>query len=337
VCRVTLNDLRPTQRSMGVEAVNCKAHKISEKLKKKAYVDYFKTGSRAVPAVIGPNGKFYVTDHHHLSNALYRADLPSASLKGIDGADDWDKSPGRRELLVYVLFNLTPDYLQATQAVPQGQGYGMDDFIASMNAYSGGAQSDWCAKTANGEKVVLTGVGLTWPCDAQGKPISFAEIAYAGENKERKIWDLTDDPYRSMARWVRNAYGYVKCGDDPNLRDFTDCRTEGSGNPAFFMEFQWANFMRAHFQQEAPAAHEILTSTLPAGRGQLAAISRYLPYGMQVSESPGAVDMIGFNDGSDAKARPRAFPAYGIAQDECELEQSLDDLGAEMGWSEGGD
>jgi len=335
VCRATLNDLRPTQRSMGVEAVNCKAHKIEEKLKKKSYDDYFMTGKRLVPVIVGPNEKFYVTDHHHMSNALFRADLSDAKLNDINGADDWEDNPKTREVLVYVLFNLTSDYLQASQGLPQGGKYGMGDFVASMDRYSGGARSPWCKASAEGTKVVLEGVGLNWPCDQQGNPISFQEIAYADNDKERKIWDLEDDPYRSMSRWVRNAYGYVKCkNDDPNVQDFPACTMGDSGNPAFFMEFQWANFMRAHFMREVPVAHRILTGTLPPGHGQLAAISRYLPYGMQVSEGAAAVNMIGFNDLKTEKARPRPFPAFGMAEDECQLVESLEDLGSELGWSD---
>lgn len=336
ICRVTLNDLRPTQRSMGVEAVNCKANKIEEKLQKKSYSDYFMTGKRLVPSIIGPNGKFYVTDHHHMSNAVFRADLSDAKLGGIEDSGKWEKHPKKRELLAYVLFNLTPDYLKLNQVVGKGAELGMDEFVARMNRYSGGAQSDWCEKTSNGEKVVLKGVGLSWPCDEHGHPISFQEIAYTKKNKERKIWNLADDPYRSMSRWVRNAYGYVKCkgDDDPNVQHLPECMDKNSGNPAFFMEFQWANYMRAHFMGEVPAAHTMLTSTLAPGHGQLAAISRYLPYGMQVTEGPAAIDMIGFNDQRAEKARSRPFPAYGMAQDECELSRSLEDLGDEMGWSD---
>lgn len=139
-----------------------------------------------------------------------------------------------------------------------------------------------------------------------------------------------------MSRWVRNAYGYVKCkgADDPNVQDLPECTATDSGNPAFFMEFQWANFMRADFMRNVPAAHKILTSTLEPGHGQLAAISRYLPYGMQVSEGAAAIDMIGFNDQKTGKAQPRPFPAYGMAQDECLVVKSLDDLGEELGWSD---
>lgn len=337
ICRVTLNDLRPTQSAIGVEAVNCKANAISRKLEEKHYGDYFVSSKRVVPVIVGPSAKLYVTDHHHLSNALYRVDLPDDSLEGIESAEDWDKSPSRRELLVYVLFNLTPEYLQKTGAIQPDQSYDMDDFIASMNAYSGGADSDWCTKTADGEGVVLEGIGLNWPCNAQGKAISFAEIAYAGPGRERKIWELADDPYRSMARWVRNAYGYVKCGDDPNLSQVPACSVEVPTNPAFFMEFQWANFLRAQFMRERPEAHQVLTTTLRPGHGQLAAISRYLPDGMQMAEGSAARGMIGFNDGVIEQARPRDFPDFGLAQDECELEQSLQDLGAELGWTDSND
>jgi hypothetical protein len=292
-------------------------------------------GKRLVPSIIGPNGKFYVTDHHHMSNAVYWADLSDAKLGGIDGSEKWKKSRKKRELLVYVLFNLSADYLKETQPKSQDSSYEMSDFVGSMNDYSKGAESPFCEQAANGQRVSLEGIGLTWPCDEHGKPISFEEIAYEKENKERKIWDLADDPYRSLSRWVRDSYGYLKCGrGDPNLRDYPECTDPSSGNPAFFMEFEWANFMRAHFMKEEPEAHEIMTVGLDPGDGQLAAISRYLPIGIRVATSQAAKAMIGFNDGSTESAEPRPFPAYAIAQDDCELLKSLDDLGTEMGWDD---
>jgi len=55
---------------------------------------------------------------------------------------------------------------------------------------------------------------------------------------------------------------------------------------------------------------------------------------MQVSEGAAAVNMIGFNDLKTEKARPRPFPAFGMAEDECQLVESLEDLGSELGWSD---
>lgn len=72
VCRLHVDDLRPTQFAVGSVAVTCKAQNISEKSKKKLK-KYLENEKRWIPAVVGPDGHFYMTDHHHLSTALYRA------------------------------------------------------------------------------------------------------------------------------------------------------------------------------------------------------------------------------------------------------------------------
>jgi hypothetical protein len=71
-CTLQVEKLRPTQFAVGSIAVDCKADKISGKSKKRLK-KYLKDPAREVPAVVGPDGNFYITDHHHLSTALYRA------------------------------------------------------------------------------------------------------------------------------------------------------------------------------------------------------------------------------------------------------------------------
>ena len=74
-CTLPVDQLRPTQFAVGSVAVTCKAQKLAEKSKKKLK-KYLKSAKRRIPAVIGPDGDFYMTDHHHLSTALYRAVSP---------------------------------------------------------------------------------------------------------------------------------------------------------------------------------------------------------------------------------------------------------------------
>ena len=67
-----INDLRPTQMSVGMIEVRDKikeakgvaddAHKLSAFLK-----------DNAVPGVLGPKNLFYIIDHHHMARALYEA------------------------------------------------------------------------------------------------------------------------------------------------------------------------------------------------------------------------------------------------------------------------
>ncbi len=73
-CMLKVTDIHPTQFSVGSVAVNCKAAKIEKKKESLADLQkYLANPKRWVPAAIGPDGQFYITDHHHLSTALYRA------------------------------------------------------------------------------------------------------------------------------------------------------------------------------------------------------------------------------------------------------------------------
>ena len=73
VCLMEVKDLRPTQFSVGSVAVECKKKKIEKKYEKGKLEKYLADESRHVPAAVGPDGNFYITDHHHLSTAVYRA------------------------------------------------------------------------------------------------------------------------------------------------------------------------------------------------------------------------------------------------------------------------
>lgn len=72
LCTLQVMQLRPTQFSIGADAVACKAEKISKKSKKKLK-KYLAKEKRQIPVVIGPDGGFFITDHHHLAAALYLA------------------------------------------------------------------------------------------------------------------------------------------------------------------------------------------------------------------------------------------------------------------------
>lgn len=72
-CLMEVKDLHPTQFSVGSVAVDCKTQKIEKKHEKEKLEKYLADESRYVPAVVGPDGTFYITDHHHLSTAVYRA------------------------------------------------------------------------------------------------------------------------------------------------------------------------------------------------------------------------------------------------------------------------
>ena len=82
LCRLELDDIRPTQYSVGGHVAACKAKKIKKwdgQKKEKSLNNRLLMSNRHVPAVIGPAGDgdsgagFYITDHHHLSYAIYLA------------------------------------------------------------------------------------------------------------------------------------------------------------------------------------------------------------------------------------------------------------------------
>lgn len=89
-CRIEVKALHPTQSSVGMDAVSCKATKITAKYKDGKLDKYLGETARWVPMVRGPGGLFYITDHHHLSTALWNADVPGK--KKVVNAyllDDW--------------------------------------------------------------------------------------------------------------------------------------------------------------------------------------------------------------------------------------------------------
>jgi len=74
-CIIDIQALHPTQSAVGMDAVECKAAKISSRARAGKLDDYLRADNRWVPIVRGPGGKFYLTDHHHLSTAVWNAGI----------------------------------------------------------------------------------------------------------------------------------------------------------------------------------------------------------------------------------------------------------------------
>ena len=67
VNEIEIADLRPTQMTVGLHEVEAKRREWREaKGSKRQKI----LGRHAVPTVIGPKGRFYVVDHHHMARAL---------------------------------------------------------------------------------------------------------------------------------------------------------------------------------------------------------------------------------------------------------------------------
>jgi hypothetical protein len=156
---VEIHRLRPTQITVGLIEVHDKRAKL-ESLKKHQQKEFLL--AHAIPAVSGPDGKLYITDHHHLGRACEEA--------GIDTG----------------FFMVEEDFSK----LPIAQ------FWPRMSA------AHWAH-----------------PIDQHGRQRSFELIP-------DRLTKLIDDPYRSLAGYVRDAGGYEK-------------------SPMAFCEFLWADFFRS--------------------------------------------------------------------------------------------
>jgi len=155
---VEIHRLRPTQVTVGMIEVHDKRQML-ESLKKHEQKAFLL--DHPIPAVWGPDGKLYITDHHHLGRAAKEAGIDTGFFLV---EDDFSKVP-------------------------------IAQFWPKMSA----------ARWAH-------------PIDQKGQPCSF-------ENIPDHLEKLVDDPYRSLAGYVREAGGYDK-------------------TPTAFAEFQWADFFR---------------------------------------------------------------------------------------------
>lgn len=153
-----IHQLHPTQLTVGmIEVQDKKKHLASLNAKEQqAFMQ-----AHPIPAVDGPGGKLYITDHHHLGRAALEAGVTTG------------------------YFMVEAD-LSAFQP---------DEFWLEMDKHL------W-----------------VHPLDEQGVRHYFSAIPHHLEK-------LLDDPYRSLAGYVREAGGYEK-------------------TPTAFAEFVWADFYR---------------------------------------------------------------------------------------------
>jgi hypothetical protein len=154
---VRLDALRPTQITVGLREVERKRQEWrAQREDAGAYL-----GRHMIPVVLGPKGKSYVIDHHHLARALIEE--------------------GQEQVLTTVVADLRP---------------------LSQDAF-------W---------VFLDNRGWLHPFDDQGRRCPYKDVP-------KRICDLVDDPFRSLAGAVRQAGGYAK-------------------ETTPFAEFIWADYFR---------------------------------------------------------------------------------------------
>lgn len=163
--KATLRSLHPTQLTVGMIVVQDKKKHLGQ-MTAAQQQEFLQ--AHPMPAVVGPKGTLYITDHHHLGRAAIES--------GIDSA-----------------------------------------FVCVEEDLSSHGDTDHFWKEMNKSLWVH-------PLDANGVRHYYATIP---EHLDK----LVDDPYRSLAGYVRDAGGYDK-------------------TPTAFAEFIWADFFRRNVPVE---------------------------------------------------------------------------------------
>jgi hypothetical protein len=70
---VSITELRPTQMTVGFREVAEKRREWRDRIKKSGEKAAEYLGRHMIPTVLGPSGRYYVTDHHHMARALLDA------------------------------------------------------------------------------------------------------------------------------------------------------------------------------------------------------------------------------------------------------------------------
>jgi len=153
-----IKKLHPTQITVGLIEVDDRRRQL-QALKKHEQKDYLL--AHPMPAVTGPEGRLYITDHHHLGRAAWELDIDNAFFTHEGDLSSLEPESFWREMLAH----------------------------------------HWAH-----------------PYDQNGALRPWREIP-------RRLDELRDDPYRSLACFVRRAGGFDK-------------------TPTAFAEFLWADFFR---------------------------------------------------------------------------------------------
>ena len=85
---VAIDDLRPTQITVGLREVNEKRRRWRE-LAAKAGGEFL--GKHMIPVVLGPKGRNYVIDHHHLARALHEEGVKQVAVTHIANLSELDQ------------------------------------------------------------------------------------------------------------------------------------------------------------------------------------------------------------------------------------------------------
>ena len=187
---VAIDDLRPTQITVGMREVDAKRKSWRHHPDRKK-PDFL--GRHLIPVVWGPKEQYYVVDHHHLALALHRE--------------------GVQEVATTVMSDLRSLHRDAF----------------------------W---------VYLDNRGWLHPFDEEGRRRSYRDVP-------KRLTDLIDDPYRSLAGELRLRGGFAK--------DTTP-----------FSEFLWADFLRRRVKRGL-VRHEFAAALALANKLAKSSEASYLP------------------------------------------------------------
>src|SRR6516162_10038213 len=89
---VAILDLRPTQLTVGMREVKAKRkHWHDERTKRHTKkVEEF-LGKHMIPVILGPKGRYYVIDHHHLARALHDEGVKDVAVTVIANLSKLDR------------------------------------------------------------------------------------------------------------------------------------------------------------------------------------------------------------------------------------------------------
>jgi hypothetical protein len=177
VREIIINELRPTQITVGMIEVEEKQHHIAKMMRDHPHRLAQYISDHAIPAVAGCDGRYFLVDHHHLGGALWEAGVKTGPFEVIADLSALEKDAFWREM----------------------------------------ERQHWAH-----------------PYDEAGRKLDFSEIPH-------HLKSLRNDPYRSLAAYVRDAGGYEK-------------------TPAPFAEFVWADYFRKRIETAKLAKHRFETT-----------------------------------------------------------------------------
>ncbi|KAL4447191.1 hypothetical protein ABPG77_007224 [Micractinium sp. CCAP 211/92] len=207
--QVPVLSLHPTQLAVGMYQVSFKVGRLKQMLKNGSLEGYLK--SHPVPVIKGPGGGLYMTDHHHLASALVKLALQVDSPK--------DRARGRSRV-PQPYIEPADKALSRDWSVEKEESPG---FWADLADHQ-------CAWAGHLKRMLCVGEGGQPRVQYAYEMLSPADLM---THMPKAVTGLQDDPYRSLAAYVRYAGGYRK--PKPSA---------GSNQqPEFFVEFKWAQYL----------------------------------------------------------------------------------------------